>query len=338
MQRRRFLAAMAAPLGAAQPARIRVAMLGGAHPHSPAKAALLRESRGWELAGIAEDDPAVRAGYEKAGAPLLSRRQVLEDPSIRVVAVGSAVKDHARDARQALEAGKHLHLEKPPATTMREYRILAGLAARNHLLVQMGYMWRHNPAIKTALEAARQGWLGEVRTVRGAIDITGTPEGRRDWALFKGGVLFEMGGHLLDPAVRLLGRPSSITPVMRKHGGFDDALADNAAVILEYPRALAVIAASALRPNAGRHRFFEIVGENGTAMVRPIEPPTLEIELLRPAGPFGGGRNNVKLPAYQRYADDFVELEAAVREGRPLSITPAEDLLVQETLLRACGM
>jgi predicted dehydrogenase len=338
MQRRTFLAAMTAPLGAQTPAAMRIALLGGAHSHGPPKAALLRDSPGWELVGVAEEDPAVRARFEKDGHPLLSRKQVLEDPSIRVVAVCSAVKDHARDARQALEAGKHLHLEKPPATNMKDYRVLADLAARRNLLVQVGYQWRYNPAIKAALEAARKGWLGDVHTVRGAIDTIAGPEPRREWAAYKGGQMFELGCHLLDPVARLLGRPTAVTPILRKHGAFDDNLADNTVAVLEYPRALAVISASTLRPNSFRNRSYEVVGSNGSALVRPIEPPTLELDLAKAAGPYGVGRQSIKMPPYERYVDDFAELAEAVRLGRPLSITPAEDLLVQETLLRASGM
>jgi predicted dehydrogenase len=338
MQRRTFLGAMAAPLGAQTPAPIRIAFLGGAHTHSAQKAALARDSPRWELAGLAEDDPAVRARYEKDGFPLLTRKQVLEDASIRVVAVGSAVPDHARDARQALEAGKHLHLEKPPATNMKDYRVLADLAARRNLLVQVGYQWRYNPAIKAALEAARKGWLGDVHTVRGAIDTIAGPEPRREWAAYKGGQMFELGCHLLDPVARLLGRPTAVTPILRKHGAFDDNLADNTVAVLEYPRALAVISSSTLRPNAFRNRWFEIAGSNGSALVRPIEPPALELDLAKAAGPYGAGRQSVKLPPYERYVDDFAELEQAVRLGRPLSVTPAEELVVQETLLRASGM
>jgi len=327
---------MAAPLGAQDPPRTRIAFLGGAHAHTPAKLALVRQSPRYELAGLCEEDPAVRARYQ--GVPFLDRAAALGDPSIRIIAVGSAVKDHARDARQALAAGKHVHVEKPPATTLVEFQALQELAARGRLLLQPGYMWRHNPALKAALAAARQGWLGEIHTVRGTIDSTATADQRPEWEGFRGGQMFELGCHLLDPAVRLLGRPLQATPFLRKHGNFADNFTDNTVAVLEYPHAFAVITSSALRPNAFRQRFFEVMGSRGTAMVRPIEPPLLELDLAQAAGPYPAGRSTVKLPPYTRYADDFTELEEAARTGRPLSVTPEEDLLVQETLLRACGM
>jgi hypothetical protein len=44
------------------------------------------------------------------------------------------------------------------------------------------------------------------------------------------------------------------------------------------------------------------------------------------------------MPPYKRYVDDFRDLAAAIREGRKLRWTPAEDVAVQETLLLASGM
>jgi hypothetical protein len=110
-------------------------------------------------------------------------------------------------------------------------------------------------------------------------------------------------------------------------------------VVLQYPRALAILSSSALRPNAFRQRWFEIAGSHGTALVRPIEPPVLELDLAKAAGPYSAARSTPRMPAYTRYVDDFADLARAIRTGQPLSgATPAEDLLVHEVLLRAGRM
>ena len=44
------------------------------------------------------------------------------------------------------------------------------------------------------------------------------------------------------------------------------------------------------------------------------------------------------MPEYKRYVPEFAELAQAIRANQPLSVTPEEDLLVQETLMRACDM
>ena len=71
--------------------------------------------------------------------------------------------------------------------------------------------------------------------------------------------------------------------------------------------------------------------------MRPIEPPSLLVDLNSAAGPYKAGIQTESF-LYRRYVSDFVELAHAVRGKGRLRVTPAEDLLVEETLLRACGM
>ena len=327
MERRAFLASAASAALPDEPPT-RIGFLGGGHVHTPEKVRVVKASGRWELAGMAEDDPQVRRQFEKAGVAFVPRERLLGDPSIRVIAVGSGVGQHARDARAALEAGKHVHLEKAPAATLGEFRGLIEIARQKDLRLQMGYMWRYNPAINAALEAAGMGRLGEVYLVRGTIHTLLSPAQRAAPAEFHGGMMFELGCHLIDPIVRLLGRPERVTPFLRRTGRYEDSLRDNTMAVLEYPRAIATVASAAVQPGAGGHRTFEILGSSGTAAVRPIEPPTLAIDA-------GKGPQNLPMPAYRRYVDDFAELEAAVRLGKPLAITPEQDLAVQEAIMRA---
>jgi predicted dehydrogenase len=323
MRRREFLSTALA--AAAAEDRVRIGFLGSSHSHAADKIRIVKESPRWELVTIAKDDGPTRDA-------------LLADPAIRVVAVESDVARHAEHARLALEAGKHLHLEKPPSVLMREFREIVALAQRKKLLVQMGYMWRYHPGINAMLEAARQGWLGEIYLVRGNINTLVTPGSRAAVAAYRGGQMFELGCHLIDPVVRLLGLPRKITPYLRTDGGFPDSLADNNAVVFEYPRALGIVTSAALQPRAFPHRSFEIFGTNGTAVLRPIEPPALTIDLAKAAGPYPAGVQQVKLPPFSRYVGEFEDLNRAVREGRPLANTPEEDLKVHEALLRASEM
>ncbi len=337
MLRRTFLFGAAAPVVRGEE-RIRIGFLGAGHSHTAAKLALIRKSPDWELAGVWEPSPVIRALIEKAGYPVVERERLLGDPAVRVISVGSENQTHFEYARMALEAGKHIHLEKPPACRKGELEILLDIAKRRKLLVQMGYMWRYHPGVNAALEAARNGWLGDIFMVRGTINTTGSPQQRAEWAQFPGGQMFELGGHLIDPIVRLMGKPIKITPFLRSHGPQNDKLADNNLAVLEWPKALGVVASSTLQPGAGAHRALEIFGQNGAAVLRPIEPPTLVIDVQKPAGPYKPGATRVDLPPFQRYAADYEDLARCVRAGKPLAITAGEDLNVQETLLRASGM
>lgn len=339
MNRRVFVSsALGAVAASAAQRPIRIGFLGASHSHAWAKVVVVRESPLWELVGVSEDAPVHRPQYQKAGIRLVSQEELLGDASVEVIAVESGVLDHAAHARLVLEAGKHVHLEKPPADNMEEFRELVKLARGKRRFIQLGYMWRYHPGINLALDAARNGWLGEVFLVRGVMNTLIPEERRPDWALFHGGQMFEQGCHLIDPMVRLLGRPERVLPVLRSHGPFNDGLADNTAAVFEYRRALGVVTSSVLHPNAGRHRAFEIFGSNGSAVVRPIEPPSLEIDLAAASGPYRTGLQAPSLPAYSRYVGEFEELARAVRSQGQLSVTLDEDLAVQEALLRASEM
>jgi predicted dehydrogenase len=335
MRRRRFISSLlAAPL--AGQARIPIAFLGANHSHGPAKVQVVQQNPAFELVGICEQDPVHRARYEKAGVRLLAREALLDDRSIQAVVVDSQVPEHAADALAGLAAGKHTHVEKPPAHNLAGLRAQLDLARRKNLLLQTGYMWRHHPGISAALEAARRGWLGEVHFVRGTISTLIAPAQRLELARFAGGQMFELGGHLIDPMVRLLGAPSKVTPVLKKLGS--DGLADDTVAIFEFPRALGTIQTASMQAGASRHRSFEIFGTNGSAVVRPLEPATLEIDLSKAAGPYRKGVQSVELPVYRRYEADFVELAEAIRSGHPLPVSPEVELAVQQALLAASGM
>lgn len=336
MRRREFLTL---PALAAQPRRLRAAFLGAAHSHAFDKLRLVKASPDYELAGVWEESPPARKTLEKLGPlPWRPKSEILADRSIEVIFIESDVPQIPLLAIEALEAGRHCHIEKPIAYTRERLRRIIELARQKRLIIQGGYMWRHNPAVEKALEAARQGWLGDVYLIHARMNTLIGPDRRPEWNRFPGGQMFEQGAHLVDIVVRLLGRPQRITSFLRHDGPFEDTLKDNTAAVLEYSRAMAIITSSVLQPNAGQHRALEIFGSNGNAAVRPIEPPQLEIDLAKPAGPYRAGRQKVDLPPYERYVGDIAALARAVRGERALETTAETELAVHETLLEASGM
>jgi len=343
--RREFLAATLALTGAALAPRlmnaagiarpIPVGFLGTGYSHFKEKHKLIAETEGWQLVGLCEEDATARA-KGPSGARWLSAEELFA--KAEVVIIESAVQHHARDAKRALLAGRHVHVEKPPADTLEGFRDLLQIAREKKHLLQVGYMWRYNPGINAALEAARKGWLGDVYLVRATMNTQAGAEQRREWARFRGGAMFEQGCHLIDPLVRLLGKPGKVTPHLKHSAAMDDTLADNTVAVFEFPRALGIITSAPLQPNAGPQRFFEILGTNGTARVRPLEQPVLTMDLAKAAGPYAAGRQEMKLPVYRRYEDEFAELALAVRENKALPCSAEEELNVHEALMRACEM
>jgi predicted dehydrogenase len=345
MRRRTFLATAATaaaafaarPLrAAASPARIPIGFLGVTYSHGPAKLDLALKSPDWEFIGACDPTPAGRAICEKAGATMISQDELFA--RARVIAVESEIRDHAAHALLALRAGKHLHLEKTPVAKLADMHAIVALAREKKLLVQTGFMWRTHPGFRAIFEAARAGWLGDIYLVRGFISNNLNAERRKEWAEFPGGSMFELGSHLIDASVRLLGKPKSVTPFLARHGNFSDTLSDNNLAVLDYDRARAVIFNTALQAGAAPQRSFEVLGTKGTAMLTPIEPGKLTFDLTTAAGPYKKGPQEIPLPPYKRYVDDFIELAAAVRGERQLTASLDEELLVAETILRASGM
>lgn len=339
MNRRAFLAAAAAVptlVSAAEPPRrLRAGMLGVAYSHAAEKIRLLRASADYEFVGAWAETEALRRRWAAEGVAMRSRDELLRESE--VVFVESEVPSHAADARAALEAGRHVHLEKPPALSLQEFDPLVALAREKRLLLQVGYMWRHNPGVRAVEEAVRQGWLGEVFLVRATINNTMSGDRRKEWAGYPGGVLFELGSHMVDAVTRLMGRPARVQPFLRTHGGVDDGLSDNNVAVLEYGRAMAVITSSTLHHNAFAHRALEVFGTRGSAVLRPVEPPTLMLDLAEAVGPYGKGPQSVPMPEYRRYVGELEELAVCVREGRPLPVSLEQERWVQETLMRVCG-
>ncbi|HYE32064.1 MAG TPA: Gfo/Idh/MocA family oxidoreductase [Methylomirabilota bacterium] len=343
MHRRSFIqrtctAALLGPmaLAAAQNRRVRIGFLGAVHSHAAAKIQIARDSADWELIGVADSTTAGEATAKRLNVKVLPPDEILA--KAEVIAIESAVRDQAKLALLALKAGKHIHLEKPGAAALPEFTQLVNEARERRLLLQTGYMWRHNPGFHKIFEAVREGWLGDVVMVRAHMSNNLAPSSRAEWAEFKGGSMFEQGSHMIDAIVRLLGKPRQITSTLRTHGSSTDTLKDNNIAILEYPKATAVLTNSSLQRTAAPQRSFEVIGSEGWAKLEPIEQPRLQIELRQAAGPYAKGAQEVPLSRFERYVGDFVELAAAVRGERQLSVLLDDELLVAEATLRASNM
>jgi predicted dehydrogenase len=345
MKRRQFLTSAAAPLAAAPAVSkrrgagpVRVGFIGASHSHAAEKIRLALASPDFEVISMWEDDAELREKYGRQGIQLTSLQALLSDPSIEAVFVESPVRDHARHGLMVVEAGKHLHLEKTPAASVEAFRTIQNVAAAKGLAVQMGYMWRHHPGFHRIFEAARGGWLGDVYMARAEMNKTLDDERRPEWAEFRGGHMFELGGHVIDPMVRLLGRPERVTPFLKKLGRPDDHFADTTIAVFEFPHAIGVVVGTSIQPNSGRYREFVVYGTQGTMSLSSLDDPKLEVDLAKAAGPYAAGPQAVNLPKYERYVDDLAELAAAVRGERPIRVTGREDLIVQEAVIAACAM
>jgi predicted dehydrogenase len=339
MTRRNFTSLAAAPL-AAHAHKIRVSMIGTGHGHAGSKLLALASMTEYEVVGVhrVKDDPINGDAFKQARWITLADAL---DASVEIVAVECAdATVNLNFAQHAIDAGKFVHLDKPPGADLAGLRKLLDDAKRKSRVVQMGYQWRYHPAMQAAIEAARKGWLGRVYRFRASIDKPIGPEERRHLAKYKGGMMFSEGCHLIDRATALLGKPLRVTGFMRHHSPLDDSLADNNLVILEYPNALAEISLAGFDPNGNAHRYVEILGTNGSAKAQPFAPIRLHVEIKEAAGPYRAGAQTVdpSSPPGLAYTPDFAEMAAVIRNGASASYSAGHDLMTHQILLEACGM
>ena len=331
------IAAAAPALFAAKP--IRAAVYGIGHAHAMGKITALRTLPQFEFVGVCEPDT-TRQRTHKAleGVRWLTQRELLDDTSIELIVVESRVGENLTYASQAIHAGKFVHLDKAPGTSLSGLRGLFVEANRRKRTVQIGYQWRYHPAMQAALEAARKGWLGDVYSFRARIDKPTPSDDRRTLAAFRGGMMFELGCHLIDRATDLLGKPTRATGYLWHHSRENDALADNTLAILEYPRATAEISVAAMDPDGNSHRTIEIAGTNGSVTVRPFSPYRLLSDLRGAAGPYPSGVRETGFPSDRlpAFSPDLLEMARIIREGITPSYSPAHDLMTQEVLLKVC--
>jgi predicted dehydrogenase len=109
---------------------------------------------------------AMAARYPNAAA-YASFDELLADDSLDAVVVATPVPTHYALAKQALEAGKHVFVEKPPAMRAAEMDELVALAAERDLVLMPGHLLLYHPGVQKLKELIDAGELGEVLCVYG---------------------------------------------------------------------------------------------------------------------------------------------------------------------------
>jgi predicted dehydrogenase len=354
--RRRFLtaaatlpAAASGIAGAAAAGPVRYLQIGTGHAHAD-KLGVYAESPDWEVVGIVEEDPvlleAARNSPLYGTFPFLSLEEGLRTPDLKVVGVETRVRDLLRYGRLAVDAGYHVHLDKPAGASITEYRELMKVADEKGLVVQMGFMYRFNPAVQLLHRLLQAGWLGEVFETHAVMSKVIPPADRRTIDEFAGGTMFELGCHLIDLTVSVLGKPDRVVPFPRRSLETpDDTLMDNMLAVFEYPKATATVRTTGLEVEGFSRRHFTVCGTEGTFHLQPLDRPVVTLSLSRERRfaegerVFPKGTSEVTFdPPYQRYVGDAADLAAIVRGEKKNPYPAAHDLAVQETVLAAAGM
>jgi predicted dehydrogenase len=321
--------------------KIKVGQIGVGHAHAT-KLGVYRKSADYEVVGIVEPDAKLREAAKDQPAyrdlPWMTEEQLLKVPGLAVVTVETEVRDLLATAQRCVGAGKHVHLDKPAGDSLPRYRALLASAEKQKLMVQMGYMFRYSPAVLLMREFLKAGWLGEVFEVHTVMSKVVPPAQRLELAEFKGGIMFELGCHVIDLVVGVLGKPDRVSPFPRTSGAHGDQLADNMLAVLDYPRGAASVKSSAIEIDGGSRRHFVVCGTSGTFHIQPLDAPDVRLTLDRGRGQYKKGTQEIKFGSYERYVGDAADMARVLRGEKECEYSYVHDLAVQETVLLASGM
>jgi scyllo-inositol 2-dehydrogenase (NADP+) len=141
--------------------------------------------------------------------------ELLSDPEIELIVVNTPNNTHFDFAMQALEAGKHVLLEKPAAATSAEVKIMFDKArqAGKHLMLYQNRRWDSGfLQVKEIVGSGRLGQLIEVHFRMDRFKRLLSPKMFKETAAIPAnGLVYDLGAHLVDNAIALFGRPLSFT-------------------------------------------------------------------------------------------------------------------------------
>lgn len=140
-----------------------------------------------------------------------SLERLLSRPDIDGVVIAVPNDLHEPLAVQALKAGKHVLLEKPMATSVAACDRIIEAARASGRALQMGFVCRRMPAVEMARRCAEDGRLGSIYHAKASMYRRRGVPGLGGWFTTKarsgGGPLIDLGVHLLDATLHLMGHP-----------------------------------------------------------------------------------------------------------------------------------
>jgi predicted dehydrogenase len=203
-----------------------------------------------------------RAFAEKHGLPKAygSYEELVADPDIDIIYIATPHPMHAENALLALEAGKHVLVEKPFTINAVEARQVVELAASKNLLVLEAMRMRFLPHVRRMHEIIEAGTLGEVRTVIADHNqkLSKDPENRLNNPALGGGALLDLGIYPVSFGIDFLGAPTKTLAIASKTVTGVDR---QTAIILEHENGRQSVLHTALDTRGPNHA--SIIGTEG---------------------------------------------------------------------------
>jgi predicted dehydrogenase len=265
---------------------------------------------------------------------------VLADPSqLDLVVVASPNRTHVPVARAALKAGLPVVVDKPLAAGAAEARALATVAVDRGLLLTVFQNRRWDSDFRTAGQLIADGALGTVHRYESRFERW-RPELKPGWRespdpAEAGGLLYDLGSHLVDQALHLFGPVERVYAEMdmRRAGATVD---DDAFVALTHASGVrSHLWMSAVAGQLGPR--LRVLGDRAAYTVYGLDPQEGALRAGQRPGPGwgvpaerdwgllgtpGGARRHPSLPG--DYPAFYAALAAALHEGSPVPVAPGD--------------
>ena len=243
--------------------------LAGRAFHAP----VIRAVRGLRLAAILQ-----RKGNEAAEKYpdvriVRSLDELLSIKEIWLVVIATPNDTHYSIARQGLEAGRDVVVDKPFATTLEEAKSLAQLAKQAGRLITVYQNRRYDGDFQAIRQMVADGTLGRIVRFETNYDRYRPqlkPGAWRESPRPGSGILFDIAPHLIDHALVLFGFPEAVTADIRIER--EKAMADDAFdIMLHYSNAMRAVLRSSILAAAPRPRFV-LLGTRGSFTKQTFDP------------------------------------------------------------------
>lgn len=203
---------------------------------------------------------------------VLSADNIINDPAVDIVVIATSNDVHYSLTKQALEAGKHVVVEKPFTNTSAEADELIGLANSKGLMLTVHHNARFHSDYKTVKAVLSSGRLGRLCSYEARFDRFRNflREGAwREENLPGSGIHYDLGAHLIDQALQLFGRPDSVFADLRIQRDGAKTI-DDFEYILSYPRLRVVLKGQMLAKEPTPR--FALYGMNGAFVKWGVDP------------------------------------------------------------------
>jgi predicted dehydrogenase len=327
---------------------IKIGQIGTGNQHAYKLGTLRKLTDLFEVVGVAGDDPGTLGKAPKGecyqGLKWMSQKELLAVPGLQAVAVETEERLPIPVALRCVRAGKHIHLDKPCGESLPAFKTLLDEAKAKDLTVQVGYMYRNNPAVQFCIKAVREGLIGNVFDLDAAMSRHDGDAYRKLIGTYRGGAPYIFACHLIDLVVTLMGEPEKIRPFLRHTR--PDGVLDNSLTVFEYSRdRLATIRTSITEAQGYQRRHLTVMGDKGTIVIQPLESKgnmsggVLRLALEEERGGFKKGVQTVEMPPLKdRYEDQWREFAAVLNGEMVNPYTYEHDYLVHKCHLEACGL